>query len=57
MLVESLDNKRYVVKALKNIWSDQEANEEARFLLNLNHDNIIKMFEYRNMGKKQLSDG
>jgi serine/threonine protein kinase len=34
-----------------------EGDEEARFLLNLNHKNIIKMYEYRNFGKVVLSDG
>ena len=49
----------YVVKALKNgvMFNEEENNIEAGLLLRLNHPNIIKMYEYRNYGKVELSNG
>jgi serine/threonine protein kinase len=49
-----LTGAKYVIKVLLNL---NETDIEARFLLNLDHPNIIKMYECRNFGKAQLSDG
>jgi len=48
----------YVVKALKNgvMFNEEDNNIEAGLLLRLDHPNIIKMYEYRNYGKVELSN-
>jgi hypothetical protein len=51
--------KIYVVKDLKNyaILNEEEIKIEPALLLRLDHPNIIKMYEYRNLGKAELSNG
>jgi serine/threonine protein kinase len=53
----SLSGKKYVLKVMLELWALSESDNEAKFLMNLDHPNIIKMCEYRNFGKAQLSDG
>ena len=39
------------------MFDEEENNIEAGLLLSLDHPNIIKMYEYRNYGKIELSNG
>ena len=54
-----MTGKIYVVKALKNspIFIEEDVEIEPALLLRLDNPNIIKMYEYRNVGKVELSNG
>ena len=49
--------ERYVIKDYVLRYDKSESDTEAEFLLNLNHPNIVKMFEYRRIGQAVRADG